>query len=227
MHSTSLASPAQVSLREELQNFNAQLARQLPAETAARLRAAIDDVIESQPAAGALQVGQLAPDFALPEVAGETLTLSRHTSRGPVVLSFYRGSWCPYCDLQLRAYSRMVPELMRLGAQLITVSPQMPSVDVPNAQTHRALGFPLLVDAGNAVARRYGLVHSVDEQMRSLLAGFGLDLAAINGMDRWELPVPATFIVATDHRIRWAYVEADYRMRAEPADILQAVAALR
>jgi peroxiredoxin len=215
------------SLTHDLKHFHEQLARQLPSETYARLAAAIDDLIKSQPAAAAVQVGQLAPDFALPEVAGETVTLSRHTARGPVVLNFYRGSWCPYCDLQLRAYSSMVPELTRLGAQLIAISPQSPSAEVPNAQAHRALGFPLLTDAGNDVARRYGLVYRVDAQMQSILQGFGLDLSAVNGIDRWELPVPATFVISADRRIRWAYLEADYRMRAEPADIVQAVAAAR
>lgn len=214
------------SLSQQLRQFQEQLAVQLPPEAHARLCSAIDSLVESQPAAAAVRTGSPAPDFSLPVIGGGVVTLSRLVLNGPVVLVFYRGSWCPYCDLQVRAYARMLPELMRLNTRLVAVSPQQPAVEVPNAADHRELGFPLLFDAENAVARRYGLVYSVDESMRKVLSGFGLDLGAINGSEPWELPVPATFVVTAGLRIRWSHVEADYRLRAEPDDILRALQAL-
>jgi peroxiredoxin len=211
------------SLAEALRNLRQHVASSLPPDMHARLSTAIDDLVRSQPAPAAASVGQTAPEFSLPDLEGRTVTLSEQLRAGPVVLTFYRGSWCPYCDLTLRAYSRMVPRLQRAGARLIGISPQRAAAVVPNAGEHRALNFPLLSDAGNRVARKYGLVYSVDTLMRSLLADFGLDSASVNGAVDWELPVPATFLVTADARIRWAYVEADYRLRAEPDHILRAL----
>jgi peroxiredoxin len=141
-----------------------------------------------------------------------------------MIVTFYRGSWCPYCDLTLRAYSKMIPQLRQAGAQLVAISPQRADAAVPNAAEHRQLDFPVLSDAGNRVAREYGLVYSVAAPMRALFADFGLDVPSVNGITSWELPVPATFLVTPDSRIRWAYVESDYRLRAEPQRLLQALA---
>jgi len=214
------------TLSRQIREFQEQLARQLPKELHARLSAAIEGLIESQPAAAALRGRHQAPDFTLRDVSGRPFTLSQEMRGGPVVLTFYRGSWCPYCDLQLRAYSRMIPDLARFGAHLIAISPQRPEAEVANASEHRALGFPILFDPANEVARRYGLIYSVGASMRAVFDSFGLDLAAVNGVERWELPVPATYIVANDGRIRWSHVEVDYRLRAEPAEILQALGGL-
>ena len=228
--STVAASPAASNepapLALELLEFQRQLSEKLPPEMHARLSAAIDRMVATHPGAAALKVGQQAPDFELPSVDGGTVALTDELRGGPVVLTFYRGSWCPYCDLQLRAYARLMPQLRSAGARLLAVSPQRVEAAVPNAAEHRALGFPLLTDAGSAVARRYGLVYALDDAMRSVLLGFGLDLSIVNGGASWELPVPATYVVAPDRRIRWAHVEDDYRRRAELDAILGAVVAL-
>ena len=226
MSSTAARALNRESLSQQLRHFQEQLAVVLPQEAHARLCRAIDSLVESQPAAAALRTGSQAADFSLSALGGGIVTLSRLVLNGPVVLVFYRGSWCPYCDLQLRAYARMLPELTRLNARLVAISPQEPAVEVPNAGEHRELGFPILFDSQNAVARRYGLVYPVDELMRTVLSGFGLDLGAINGYEQWELPVPATFVVTAGLQIRWSHVEADYRLRAEPDDILEALQAL-
>jgi thiol-disulfide isomerase/thioredoxin len=138
--------PDRAPLGQELRQFQEQLARQLPSDVHARLSAAIDDLVKSKPAAAALQVGQSAPDFTLPDLAAHPVTLTEQLLGGPVVLTFYRGSWCPYCDLQLRAYSRMVPLLARAGAQIIAISPQRAEAQLPNATEHRGLGFSVLTD---------------------------------------------------------------------------------
>lgn len=213
-------------LAQDLSDFQRQLAAMLPADAHARLAAAIDAMVATKPGAAALKVGRPAPDFVLPSLDGGTVALADELLAGPVVLTFYRGSWCPYCDLQLRAYAELVPLLRSAGARLLALSPQSAEAAVPNASDHRSLGFPLLTDAGSEVARRYGLVYVLDDAMRSVLLGFGLDLSIVNGGASWELPVPATYVVSSDRRIAWAHVEDDYRRRAEPADILRAVRGL-
>lgn len=210
-------------LAQELLSLQARLSEQLPAEMLQRLSAAITAMVDARPGRAALRVGDTAAAFALPALDGRTVSLSDQLDRGPVVLTFYRGSWCPYCDLQLRAFSNLMPTLAALGVQLLAVSPQRPDVPLPNAAEHRELGFPLLTDAGNRVAGAYGLVYRIDAAMQSVLEGFGLDLAAVNGTTTWELPVPATFVIARNRRIRWTFVEDDYRIRAEPDDILRAL----
>jgi peroxiredoxin len=211
------------SLAEDLQNLRQQVASLLSPAIHTRLSTAIDNLVRSRPEAAAVGVGQTAPEFSLLDLAGGTVTLSEQLRAGPVVLTFYRGSWCPYCDLALRAYSKMVPQLHRAGARLIAISPQRYDAAVPNAVEHRALDFLVLSDPDNRVARKYGLVYSVDALMRSVLADFGLDISAVNGAATWDLPVPATFVVAPDGRIRWACVETDYRLRAEPDQIIRAL----
>ena len=210
-------------LSHELREFQHRLSTMLPPDVHARLAAAIDGMVATHPGAAALKVGQHAPEFELPSVGGGTVALADALRAGPVVLTFYRGSWCPYCDLQLRAYAKLVPQLRGASARLLAVSPQLAEAAVPNADEHRGLGFPLLTDAGSAVARRYGLAYALDDAMRSVLLGFGLDLSLVNGVASWELPVPATYVIAPDRRIHWAQVDDDYRRRAEPADILRAV----
>jgi len=208
-------------LREQL----AQVDAQTPEAVLKRIVAANNE-LEAAEARPGLAIGAQAPEFSLPNATGQPVSLSSRLAAGPVVLVFYRGSWCPYCDLQLRAYARMLPELTRLNARLVAISPQQPAVEVPNVSEHRELGFPLLFDSQNAVARRYALIYPVDELMRTVLSGFGLDLATINGSEQWELPVPATFVVTDGLQIRWSHVEADYRLRAEPDDILRALRTL-
>ena len=129
-------------LAQGLPEFQRQLAKTLPPDAHARLAAAIDGMFATKPGAAALKVGQPAPDFVLPSLDGGTVALANELLAGPVVLTFYRGSWCPYCDLQLRAYAKLVPLLRSASARLLAVSPQAAEAAVPNASDHRGLGFP-------------------------------------------------------------------------------------
>ena len=173
-------------------------------------------------AASALRVGDRAPDFALPDAAGRTVRLSERLAEGPVVLTFYRGAWCPYCNTSLRQLQEALPEIEAAGASLVAVSPQTPegSAEMEQAQ---GLTFPVLSDAGNRVSRDYGLVFRVPEEVRERYQASGIDLARVNGTDAWELPVPATYVIGPDGTVRYAFVEADYTRRAAPRDLLDAL----
>ncbi|MDT0630563.1 peroxiredoxin-like family protein [Rubrivirga sp. S365] len=170
----------------------------------------------------ALGVGDQAPDFVLPNAMGQDVRLSELLDRGPVVLTFYRGAWCPYCNNQLRDYQDVLGEIEAAGATLVAVSPQAPDGSMTMAERN-GLAFPVLSDVGNEVSRQYGLVFTVDDATRERYRAVGVDLAAVNGTDAWELPVPATYVVEPDGTIRAAFVEADYTQRASARQVLDAL----
>ncbi|MDE3205089.1 MAG: AhpC/TSA family protein [Acidobacteriota bacterium] len=172
-----------------------------------------------------LAVGALAPDFALPDATGRRVALTSLLAEGPVVLSFYRGGWCPYCSTQLRALQTRLADIAEAGGRLVAVSPQTPDHSLSTAEKLE-LAFPVLSDVGNIVARTYGLVFSLPEDLREVYAGFGLDLPAANGDDTFELPMPATFVVGTDGKVTWRFVDSDYTRRAEPDDVIDALRSL-
>ncbi|HEX8299800.1 MAG TPA: peroxiredoxin-like family protein [Rubricoccaceae bacterium] len=184
----------------------------------------VADSLTAEEAVGiALKVGDTAPDFALPDASGRTVRLSDLLASGPVVLAFYRGSWCPYCNTELRGLQQALPQVEAARARLVAVSPQTPDSSVSIVE-RQGLTFPVLSDAGNRVAREFGLVFRVGDDVREQYRTYGIDLERSNGDASWELPVPATYVVAPDRTITYAFVEADYTRRAAPADI---VAALR
>ncbi len=203
------------TLADQIAAFKAALASQAPAEVLATYNQEIEALVRSGIDASGLQDGALAPDFTLPNVDGRPVTLSTLLKQGPVVLTFYRGDWCPYCNLQLRAYQAILPLIQELGASLVAVSPQTPDNSLSTAEK-KGLTFPVLSDAGNEVARQYGLVFSLSETLRTVSA----NLPSFNGDDSWELPMPGTFVIAPDRTVRLAFVDADWTKRLEPAAIL-------
>lgn len=194
----------------------------LPAPAAATIDGGIATVAASGQAARVLAVGQPAPAFTLPDALGQPVSLANLLTQGPVVLTFYRGNWCPYCNVQLRAYQQLLPELARLGATLVAVSPQTPDLTALTAK-EKDLTFPVLSDVGNHVARQYGLAYGVGPEVADTLRGLGIDLAAFNGTADDELPLTATFVLAPNGTVAWQWVEANFKHRAEPADVLAAV----
>ena len=176
----------------------------------------------SDVAARAVVAGDTAPDFTLPNATGRPVTLHEELQRGPVILSFYRGGWCPFCNLELHALQAYLPQFRELGASLIGISPETPDNALTTAERH-ALQFEVLSDSGNRVARDYGLLYAVHEPMRPLNLHWGLDVPAYNGEDSWELPVPATYLIGSDSVVRAAHVDKDYTRRMEPRLILEAL----
>jgi peroxiredoxin len=211
------------TLASALETLSASLRSQAPAVVLQTINDFVADLAQSGIADGWLQRGDRAPDFALQDATGGGLVESRDLRlRGPLVVCFYRGAWCPYCNLELRAWQQHLAELTDLGASFVAISPQTLDASQTLADKH-ALSYPLLADRGNAVARRFGLVFTVDEGMRAVLEGFGIDLPAYNGESTFELPVPATYVVGSDATIAGSWVDVDYRRRAEPSAVLARV----
>ena len=141
-------------------------------------------------------------------------------------MTFYRGGWCPYCNLQLRAYQQALGEITALGAKLVAISPQLPDGSMSTAETNR-ISFDVLSDVGNQVARSFGLVYSLPQELRAALTSNNKALPGINGDNSWELPLPATYVLAPNRKIALAEIELDYRERLEPDAIVAALRALR
>lgn len=222
---SAFTSSAATGFQQELAATARHLATALPPDAAQTIDGGLAAAEASGQTRRALRAGQPAPDFTLPDATGTAVTLVPLLQNGPVVLFFYRGNWCPYCNVQLRAYQQLLPELAQHEATLVAVSPQTPDFTSLTA-SEKALAFPVLSDVGNVVARQYGLAYEVGAEVANTLRSVGIDLAAYNGTSADELPCTATFIIGSDGVIAWSWVEANFKHRADPADILAALAAL-
>jgi len=213
------------AFQQSLAATAAHLAEALPPIASRVIDAGIARLEATDATRHALRAGQLAPDFTLPDAASQPVRLGELLNRGPVVLVFYRGSWCPYCSVQLRAYEQILPELARRGATLVAVSPQT-SDHTALTVSEKSLSFPVLSDVGNAVARQYGLAYEVGADVAGTLRGVGIDLAAYNGTEADELPLTGTFVIAPDGRVAWADVAANFKHRPDPEVVLTVLATL-
>jgi peroxiredoxin len=214
-----------MSLEQELASFKAEFLRTAPAGRAALYEAKIEELRADFALASAVGVDEAAPNFALPNAAGKSIVLKELLRSGPVILTFYRGGWCPYCNIQLRAYQSVLPQISASGARLVAISPQLPDNSLDTANKN-ALTFDVLSDVRNEVARSYGLVYSLPEEIRAALRSNNKALPSINGDQSWELPVPATYVIARDQHVALAYIEVDYRRRLEPEALLTCLKSL-
>jgi peroxiredoxin len=203
------------TLREQIEAYQAQSASRVSPEIQERGRARRAQLVASGIADQSLKTGETAPDFTLPDAYGKPVTLSALLGHGAVVLIFYRGDWCPFCNLTLRAYQKILPEINALHATLVAISPQNPDNTLLTVE-HKELTYPVLSDLGNRVARMYRLVWSIPEDQRSTSA----NLPQYNGDDAWELPMTGTFIITSDGIIQLASVDADWTHRLEPQVIV-------
>jgi peroxiredoxin len=192
--------------------MNARMASEAPSELLSGFAAAADRLDTVDFAARAPRVGDKAPDFALPDQRGEEVYLSALLRRGPVVLIFYRGVWCPYCNLELRTFQAHRDQITPLGAQLVAVSPQTPDHSLSMADKND-LGFLVLSDVGAKVIDRYGLKYEVDAETRALFEAVGNDVRAYNGPGSWVLPAGATFVIGVDGAVRYANVRGNWTGR--------------
>jgi len=214
------------SLADSIATFTAGMAKHAPAEVVATLGIELRKLADSGIAERALKVGAKAPAFTLPDAQGRQVSLSNLLTRGPVVVTFYRGGWCPFCDLQLLAYQGVQSQIHDLGAELVAISPQTPDYALSDVEK-KQLTFPVLTDKGNRVAREYGLVYSLSDALRGLQTAFGNPIPKFNGDETWELPMPGTFVLDRSGIVRLAHVDPDYMKRLEPAAMLEALRAVR
>jgi peroxiredoxin len=170
----------------------------------------------------ALRSGSTAPDFVLPNAHGAPVRLGTLLEQGPVVLVFYRGAWCPYCNTQLRGLQAVLDEIRLLGATLVAVSPQTPDASAAFVDD-ASLELEVLSDVGSYVASDYGITFTLAERDRGLFFAVGNDLTVVNGSESWLLPAPATYVIAEDGRIEYARVDPNYTVRPDVGEVLAAV----
>lgn len=214
-----------MSLREALHELAASARARRPAEVQRVIDAALDGLRDSGIAQSCLQPGEMAPDFTLPTADGGSVSLETMLRDGPVVITFYRGGWCPYCNLTLHALNDLAPALQASDATLVAIAPQRAEAQRMTGDKH-GLRFPLLVDHDNRVAQLFGLAFRMPDDLVALYRGLGIDLPAANAAKEWVLPLPATYVVARDGAVAAAFIDTDYTKRAEPAEILATVTRL-
>ena len=179
----------------------------------------------AQVAAEARREGDTMPPFLLPNAEGSLVDSADLLARGPLVLTFFRGSWCPFCSATLDALEAVLPELAAAGCTLAALTPETGGRALATKRDH-ALGYEVLVDVDLAVAMAFGVVFRTPPLYEALLRRRGVDLAERSGNEGWLLPIPATFLVSPDGIVRKAWVDIDFTHRAEPAAILEAVRSL-
>ncbi|HCT08470.1 MULTISPECIES: peroxiredoxin-like family protein [unclassified Pseudomonas] len=193
-----------------------------PAHIHPIMERATAELIASGAAQRALKVGDKAPLFSLKNADGELVSSAQLLAKGPLVLTFYRGVWCPYCNMELEALQAFLPTLKATGAQLVAVSPQT-AANSRKSTRITELEFPILSDPHNDVAAAFGLRFELPDYLIELYKGFGNNLPLINDDPSWTLPMPARFVIGQDSVIRYAEVNPDYTQRPEPSDMLDAL----
>lgn len=213
-----------MSLQAQLDAFKADFEAgkppyNVPPAVIETMRRATAELIASGAAQKALKAGDKMPAFALADPDGHPVSSASLLEKGPLVISFYRGVWCPYCNMELQALQATLPAFHALGASLVAISPQNP-VNSRKSIRQNNLGFPILSDAGNEVAAAFGLRFALPDYLVELYRALKNELPAFNGDTSWTLPMPGRFVVGQDGIILYAEVNPDYTRRPEPEDML-------
>jgi len=215
-----------MSLKQNIKNFQEKALPKMNPRVLETLTKGIEDLVADNIEKNALKVGNKMPSFTLPDAKGEVISSDKLLEQGPLVLSFYRGGWCPYCNLELRALQNLLPEFEKNNATLVAISAEKPDNSL-STQEKNELKFPVLSDGNNEVARSMGLVFEVPKEVVDISKSeWGLDYSEYNGTEKHELPIPATYVVNTGGIVKFAVANPDYTKRAEPSDILKTVASL-
>lgn len=214
--SVSYAQTLESQLQERQKAFGAKADTETKTAYAAGIQAVADSGILTK----AVQVGQKAPDFELKNAKGEAVKLSTLLQDGPVVLTWYRGGWCPYCNLTLAALQRALPDIRATGAQLVALTPELPDKSLTTAEKND-LEFQVLTDLNNEIAKRYNVAFELTPDVAARYKK-NFNLLDYNGTEAGDttLPLAATYVIDRDGVVRYAFLDADYRKRAEPAEIV-------
>jgi peroxiredoxin len=220
-----------MALQDRLDAFKADfVSGKLPfkpsQERLATMKRATDELIDSGQAQRAKKTGDTAPEFTLLDPDGKQVRSRDLLAKGPLVISFYRGVWCPYCNLELQALQQALPDITARGASLVAISPQT----APNnrkSQRDNKLDFPILGDVRSEVANAFGIRFALPSDLIEVYAGFGNDLTKVNDDPAWVLPMPARYVIGIDGVIAYSEVNSDYTRRPDPSELLPVLDRLR
>ncbi|MBU3014210.1 AhpC/TSA family protein [Poseidonibacter lekithochrous] len=210
-------------LIDEIKKYKDAFKIKAPQEVQDKMLAATKKLEDTSISKNALTVGSLAKEINLPNAIGNEVSLFKTLEENDfAVVSFYRGVWCAYCNFELKALQGINEELKQLGAKLIAVSPQSPDASLTTKEKNE-LEFEVLSDNENIIAKEYGLVFSLAEELRPIYLSFGIDIPATNKEDSYEIPMPATYVINKNKEIIFSFIDEDYTKRCEPQDILEAI----
>lgn len=208
-----------MSLNKELKRLYAKIMESLPAEVSKRISLENQKLFSSFLYDKVLKAGDNSPDVSFYDKDLKVVSLTKLLEEHHIVLSFSRGSWCPYCNLELQTLAKFNEQIKKRNAILIAVSPELYQFAEENLK-NKKINFPVLTDLGNNSADKFGLVFELPETYREMYQDFNLHLNVLNGDDSWTLPVPATFVISKEGKIMSTYINVDYTQRMEPEDIL-------
>lgn len=211
-----------MNLTRLLKELREESLKKMPPDVAEIMLNDTKEQIKNGVANHALRIGQQMPDFKLKNAVGDTVDSKDLLENGPLILSFYRGAWCPYCNLELSAYQEALPEIQALGAQLVAISPELPDASLSLVEKH-TLKYEILSDIDNAIAKEFGIVFKLQDNLLALYEKFGIDLKSRHGNANYELPIPATYVINSDGTILEAAVNYNYTDRLDPKDAIAVI----
>ncbi|MEM9103374.1 MAG: peroxiredoxin-like family protein [Pseudomonadota bacterium] len=214
-----------MTLTQQLDDYKKEFSSKVPSEAASLMQQATKDLASANIVDKAPKKGEKLLPFSLANHQGQQIELKGLLEKGPIILTFYRGGWCPYCNLELRAYQKVLSEIKALGANLVAVTPELPDASLSTIEKN-ALEFQVLSDVGAEYARALGLNFELPESLRPVYESFGISLEAHNGSGQFELPLAATFVIDKSGTIVSAFVDVDYTKRLEPEEAVSVLKAL-
>lgn len=215
-----------MSLTEQLAELKAQNLARLPEDAKKAIFADLEKLATSDLVAQAPKEGEKLRDFDLKNQNGESRNLAELRKNGPVVITFYRGGWCPYCNLELRSYQNSLADINAAGGTLVAITPELPDASLSTAEKN-AMEFEVLTDTNSEYAREIGIVFTLSDKLRPIYKSFGIDVENHNGEGQFDLPLAATFVVDTEGTIACAFVNVDYTLRADPTDVVNVLSSLK
>ena len=208
-----------MSLQDNIVDYKAGFSQKAPANVQELMKLATKNLADSGIVDKAPKVTEKLPTFSLPNQNGDLVNLSDLLTKGPVVVTFYRGGWCPYCNMELSAYQEELANITAENATLVAITPELPDSSLSTTEKN-ALKFEVLTDVNSQYAASLGIVFSLPEELRSIYLSFGIEVEKHNGAGQFDLPLAATFVIAQDGTIASAFVEADYTARKDPTEVV-------
>jgi len=214
-------------LADKINEYKEAFRTKVPLEVQEKMLEVTKKLENASISKNALKIGDNAIEFDLPNESGNKLSLSTVLKNNEyAVVSFYRGEWCPYCNLELKALEQKNEEFKKLGVNLIAISPQSPDSSLSTKEKNE-LTFDVLSDTNNIIAKEYGLVFSLDEELRPIYLSFGIDIPSNNKEDSYEIPMPATYLINKNKEILYSFIDEDYTKRCEPQEIIDILKSLQ
>lgn len=209
-----------MTLEEQVKQTRDSIMERMPTEIMQVFENSISEIRANKLKENALQVGAKIPNHSLTDVDGDTVKLKSFIQYDYLILNFYRGGWCPYCNMELREYERLVNDFKEQGVGIIAVSPETPELATETI-IKNVLSFPVLTDTNAQFMKKIGLVFKLDEDSKREFVNFGMDFTKINGNENFELPVPAIYVINKEMEVVFVHFEEDYMTRLEPTELLE------